>query len=163
MGVFRSGRRGFLVLAVAACLGAWVSLAGVGHSAPPVLKVESLQIITAKGPVNFSVEIADTFDSREYGLMFRKSLAPNKGMLFDLPKSQPVAFWMTNTLIPLDILFIAPDGRILTIARNAVPLSEVPIFSGGVTLGVLEIAGGRAEQLGIFPGDLVKHRIFKHG
>jgi uncharacterized membrane protein (UPF0127 family) len=84
-------------------------------------------------------------------------------MLFDFKRPQQTAFWMRNTLIPLDILFIAADGRIVSIARNAVPHSEVPIPSGGVVLGVLEIAGGRAAQLGIYPGDRVKHRIFKGG
>jgi uncharacterized membrane protein (UPF0127 family) len=158
MGVMQGGRRGFLaVLALA-----WLGLAGPIAAATP-LRVERLEILAASGPVVFQVEIADTDASREQGLMFRKNLGPNKGMLFDFKRPQQAAFWMKNTLIPLDILYIAADGRIVSIARNAVPHSEVPIPSGGVVLGVLEIAGGRAAQLGIYPGDRVKHRIFKGG
>jgi uncharacterized membrane protein (UPF0127 family) len=82
-------------------------------------------------------------------------------MLFDFKTPREAAFWMRNTLISLDIIFITEDGRILTIARNAVPHSEVPIPSGGAIRAVLELAGGRAAQLGIYPGDRVKHRIFK--
>ena len=158
MGVMQGGRRGVLALLALA----WLGLAGPIAAATP-LRVERLEILAASGPVVFQVEIADTDASRAQGLMFRKNLAPNKGMLFDFKRPQETAFWMKNTLIPLDILYIAADGRIVSIARNAVPHSEVPIPSGGVVLGVLEIAGGRAAQLGIYPGDRVKHRIFKGG
>lgn len=92
--------------------------------------------------------------------MFRKSLAPDRGMLFTYKRPQPASFWMKNTLIPLDIIYIQPDGRILSIVRNARPHDETPLPSGGLILGVLEIAGGRAAQLGILPGDRVFHRIF---
>ena len=95
--------------------------------------------------------------------MFRKSMAPNEAMLFDFKTTQPVAFWMKNTLIPLDMLFITADGHVLSIAHDAIPMNENPIPSGGPVLGVLEIAGGRAAQLGIQPGDIVHERIFKHG
>ena len=81
-------------------------------------------------------------------------------MLFDFKRAQPVAFWMKNTLIPLDMVFIGADGRIVSIARNAVPMSEAPVPSGGPVLGVLEIAGGRAAQIGAEPGDRVRDRIF---
>ncbi len=158
MGVMQLRRRGFLALLAVA----WLGLAGHGQ-AETRLRVERLEIVASTGPVAFQVEIADNDASREQGLMFRKSLGPDKGMLFDFKRPQETAFWMKNTLIPLDILYIAADGRIVSIARNAVPYSEVPIPSGGVVLGVLEIAGGRAAQLGIYPGDRVKHRIFKGG
>jgi uncharacterized membrane protein (UPF0127 family) len=124
------------------------------------LKTESLTVLTRRGPARFTVEVADTDETRERGLMFRKSLAPDRGMLFDFHTPQPVAFWMKNTLIPLDMVFIAPDGRVIGIARNAAPLSETPIESGGVVLGVLEIAGDRAAALDIEPGDRVRERIF---
>ena len=127
---------------------------------PKPLAVEPLQVVTSKGVFQFEVEIADTDATRERGLMFRKSLAPDKGMLFDFKRAQAVAFWMENTLIPLDMIFIGADGRIISIARNAVPLSQTPIGSGGPALGVLEVRGGRAAEMGALPGDQVKNRIF---
>lgn len=139
-------------------------LVGSAHSSlgqAATLRQEPLEIVTSKATSRFMVEIADTEETRNHGLMFRKSLAPDKGMLFDFKTPREAAFWMRNTLIPLDIIFITQDGRILTIARNAVPHSEVPIPSGGAIRGVLELAGGRTAQLGIYPGDRVKHRIFK--
>ena len=122
---------------------------------------ESLDVVAHDGKVHhFKVEVVDNDDSRERGLMFRMSLAPNAGMLFDFRTPQDVAFWMKNTYIPLDIIFIAADGHILNIARQARPMDESNLPSAGPALGVLEIAGGRAAQLDIEPGDLVRHRIF---
>ncbi len=155
----RVARRSLLGLLASVLL-----LMGAGQSSPihaATLRQEPLEITTAKATIKFTVEIADTEATRNRGMMYRKSLAPDKGMLFDFKTPREAAFWMRNTLIPLDIIFITQDGRILTIARNAVPHSEVPIPSGGVIRGVLELAGGRAAQLGIYPGDRVKHRIFK--
>jgi uncharacterized protein len=144
-----------LVLATLALSYGWSA-----QAEPTPLAVEPLQVVTAKGVFDFQVEIADTDATRERGLMFRKSLAPDKGMLFDFKKAQPVAFWMENTLIPLDMIFIGADGRIISIAHNAVPLSQKPIGSGGPALGVLEVRGGRAAEMGALPGDQVKNRIF---
>jgi hypothetical protein len=141
-------------------LAALALVASFACAAP--LKVEQLDIATARGVYHFKVEIADTDATRERGLMFRKSLAPDHGMLFDFKAEQPVAFWMENTLIPLDMLFITADGRVFSIARNAVPMDKAPIPSGGPVLGVLEIAGGRAAQIGVAPGDRVRNRIFHH-
>ncbi|HEV2366071.1 MAG TPA: DUF192 domain-containing protein [Caulobacteraceae bacterium] len=124
------------------------------------LPTEPLTVATAKGVFRFTVEVADTEATRERGLMFRKSLAPDRGMLFDFKAPQQVAFWMKNTLIPLDMLFISADGRVVSIAHGATPLSETPIPSAGPVLGVLEIRGGRAEAIGAEPGDLVRNRIF---
>ena len=134
-------------------------LAMAGASAMP-LRVEPLEVATVRGVFHFKVEVADTDATREKGLMFRKALAADRGMLFDFKAPRPVAFWMKNTLIPLDLLFIAPDGHVISIARNAVPLSEAPIPSGGATLGVLELRGGRAAEIGAEPGDMVRERIF---
>ena len=144
-------------------LAAFLSLCCLGFSSVVLareLRTESLEIRTHHGVQRFRVEIADTEQTRERGLMFRKSMAGDRGMLFDFKTPQPVAFWMKNTLIPLDIVFITADGRILSIARNAVPMDETPIPSGGDILGVLEIRGGRAAELGIEPGDRVRERIF---
>jgi uncharacterized membrane protein (UPF0127 family) len=127
-----------------------------------VLKpLQPLALVTEKGRFAFQIEDADTDDKRETGLMCRISLAPNRGMLFDFHQpTNDIAFWMRNTLIPLDIVFIRPDGRVLSIARNARPLDETPLPAGGQVRGVLEIAGGRAAQIGLEPGDKVVHRIF---
>lgn len=125
------------------------------------LRTEPLTIVTAAGVRRFTVEIADTDASREQGLMFRKNLAANRGMLFDFRSPQTVTFWMKNTLIPLDLIFIAKDGHVISVARNAVPMSEALIPSGGPILGVLEVRGGRAVEMGVEPGDEVRERIFQ--
>lgn len=137
--------------------------AGASGRPQPTLRLEPLTIQTQNGPVRFRVEMADTERTREIGLMWRRSVPPFGGMLFDFNPPHPVAFWMHNTVTSLDMLFIAPDGRIISIARNARPLDDTPIPSGGVVRGVLEIGAGRAAQLGILPGDMVRQRIFTGG
>src|SRR3990167_3844525 len=124
---------------------------------------EALEVVTPQGRTRFLVEIADDEPERNRGLMYRKVVAPDRGMLFDFHTPREVAFWMKNTLIPLDIIYIQADGTVLSIARNTTPLSEAPIPSGGPILGVLELAGGRAAEIGLLPGDKVVHRIFKGG
>jgi uncharacterized membrane protein (UPF0127 family) len=130
---------------------------------PELKPLEPLEVRTSKGSAKFMVEFAGTDMTREYGLMCRKSLAPDRGMLFDF--GQPLdgaAFWMRNTLIPLDIIYIK-DGTVLSIARNVPPLDESPVQAGGRIRTVLEIPAGRAAQLGIMPGDRVLHRVLPHG
>ena len=125
------------------------------------LPVEALQIVTHDGQVHrFRVEIADNDATRERGLMFRKSLTPDAGMLFDFKREQDVAFWMKNTLIPLDMVFIDAHGTVVNVAADATPLSEANVPSAGPVLGVLEIKGGRAAQIGVRAGDKVRGRIF---
>jgi hypothetical protein len=115
-------------------------------------------IIHAGGSAyKFEVELATTPSEREQGLMFRKSMAPNAGMLFLYPGEQQVAFWMKNTLIPLDMLFLKADGSIARIAPNAVPLDETPIPSNAEVKAVLEVNGGTAAALGIKEGDKVDY------
>ncbi len=143
--------------------GAVPALGGAGPALAAGPRLEPLELVTGRGVARFQVEIAATEAEQRKGLMFRKSLAPDRGMLFVYRKPQRAAFWMKNTLIPLDILYIGPDGRILSMVRNARPLDETPLPSGGPVLGVLEIAGGRAGQLGVLPGDRVRHRIFPKG
>ncbi|MGH1560450.1 DUF192 domain-containing protein [Caulobacter segnis] len=125
--------------------------------------LETVEIVSGHGRSRFQVEIAATPAEQARGLMFRKSLAPDRGMLFIYKRPRPASYWMKNTLIPLDIIYIQPDGRIPSIVRNARPHDETPLPSGGLVLGVLEIAGGRAAQLGVLPGDRVSHRIFPKG
>jgi uncharacterized membrane protein (UPF0127 family) len=117
---------------------------------------EPLVIHAGGSAYKFEVEIAATPEDRERGLMFRKALSANAGMLFVYPNEQPVAFWMKNTLIALDMLFLKADGSIAHIAHNAVPLDETPIESGAAVMAVLEVKGGTADALGIKEGDWVE-------
>jgi len=130
-------------------------------SAAQRLRTEPLEIVTSGGVRHFTVEIADTDQSREIGLMFRKSMAANRGMLFDFGAPQSVTFWMKNTLIPLDMVFIGKDGHVVSVTRKAIPMSEALIPSGGAIVGVLELRGGRADEIGVKPGDEVRERIFQ--
>lgn len=121
------------------------------------LTVVPLTIHRGNRVLRFRVETARTSAEQAQGLMFRTQMGPNEGMIFPFsPPRSGVAFWMKNTVIPLDIIFIGRDGRILNIAANATPYSLAPIPASGVTAGVLEIIGGRAAQLGIVPGDKVE-------
>ncbi len=120
----------------------------------------SLVIAAAGRDIKFDIELALDDLHRSHGLMFRKKLGPYEGMLFDFFQEMPVSFWMKNTLIPLDMLFIAADGTIKHIHANAVPMTTDPIPSQYPVRAVLEINGGSAALLGIKPGDKVKHPIF---
>lgn len=119
-----------------------------------------LEIVTKSGVKFFSVEMATTDEEKTTGLMYRKELADGKGMLFDFSPEQQVSMWMKNTYIPLDMIFIRADGRILRIAENTEPLSTKIIPSGGPTRGVLEVIAGTAKKYGIEPGDRVAHPLF---
>ncbi|MBN8981588.1 MAG: DUF192 domain-containing protein [Rhizobiales bacterium] len=121
---------------------------------------QSLEIVSRSGVHVFTVEMATTEQERETGLMFRKELAEGRGMLFDFSPPQMVSMWMKNTFIPLDMIFIRADGRILRIAENTEPQSEKIISSGGLAKGVLEVIGGTARKYGIEPGDKVAHPLF---
>ena len=122
--------------------------------------VETLEVISQSGVHAFSVEVVANDEERQKGLMFRKELPEGKGMLFDFKVDAPVSFWMRNTYVSLDMIFIKADGRILSIAENTTPLSERGVPSGGPVRGVLEVVAGTAKKLGIKPGDRVAHRIF---
>lgn len=111
----------------------------------------------AFGTVDFTVEIADDPQERAQGLMHRTQMARSAGMLFIYDRPQPLSFWMRNTLIPLDMIFIDPEGRIARIHENAIPLDETPIDGGDGLIAVLEINGGLSGRLGIAPGDLLRH------
>ena len=118
---------------------------------------EPLTIETASGKTHdFVAELALDDAQRAQGLMFRKSMPSEYGMLFDFGEARAVAMWMRNTLIPLDMLFIGSDGRITHIHENAVPHSEAIISSRGPVKFVLELNGGAAKRSGIKPGDMVR-------
>jgi len=118
-------------------------------------EMHTLEIVTKSGVQVFSVEVAKTDEEREHGLMFRTSLPDGQGMLFDFSPEQNVSMWMKNTLIPLDMIFIRADGRILRIAENTKVQSEDIISSGGPVRAVVEVIAGTARKYGIQPGDRV--------
>ncbi|MCO5129343.1 MAG: DUF192 domain-containing protein [Xanthobacteraceae bacterium] len=122
--------------------------------------LQTLEIVTKAGVQTFSVEVATTEEEKRTGLMFRKELADGRGMLFDFSPAQEVSMWMKNTFIPLDMIFIGADGRILRIAENTVPQSTKIIASRGPARGVLEVIAGTAKKYGIAPGDRVAHPLF---
>ncbi len=125
---------------------------------PAGLDLVPLTIRSGGKTHNFTVEMARSSREQAQGMMFRTELAPDAGMLFPFPTPKPASFWMKNTVIPLDLLFLRSDGSIESIAANAVPYSLDPISSGEPVAAVLELAGGRAAQLGLKPGDTVTWR-----
>ena len=126
------------------------------------LEVTPLSITSGEESHAFTVEIADTPEAIQQGLMYRAELAPEAGMLFDFGMTRQASMWMKNTLIPLDMLFILEDGKIVAIARNAQPGSLRSIGAGVPVRAVLELPGGRAKELGIEPGDTVLHPVFEN-
>jgi uncharacterized membrane protein (UPF0127 family) len=119
-----------------------------------------LTIVSATGRHRFKVEIAETPEQMEQGLMFRRSLAPDAGMLFDYKQPTVATMWMRNTLIPLDMLFVDPTGRIINIQPRTIPQSDDLIAAAAPVRAVIELNGGTAGRLGIVPGDQVVHPIF---
>jgi uncharacterized membrane protein (UPF0127 family) len=119
-----------------------------------------LTIVSAGGPHKFTVELATTPGQMEQGLMFRQHLAPDAGMLFDYRTPSMAAMWMKNTLIPLDMLFVDEQGRVINIHERAVPGSLDPIAAAAPARAVIELNGGTAARLGIKPGDRVLFPIF---
>jgi uncharacterized protein len=142
---------------------AYALLGFVLFSAPSAaarLPVETIVVDTPNGPRQLTVEIAADSASQSLGLMHRKHLAPNAGMLFDFGKPVMCAFWMKDTILSLDMIFVRADGTISTIAPNAVPLSTKEIVSSESVRAVIEIGAGRARALGITPGNMVHASAF---
>lgn len=121
---------------------------------------ETVQIKGDFGQARFNVEIADDEAERSLGLMHRTEMATSAGMLFVYPRPQGLSFWMRNTLIELDMLFIDPTGVVQHVHHRAKPLDETPIFGGQGLTHVLEINGGLAESLGIEAGNVLRHPSF---
>jgi len=139
--------------------------APVGDPAHPETVIEfgapqTVTIQTQEGDVVFEALIADSDEERQRGLMFREALTDNEGMLFNYGEVQTVAMWMRNTLISLDLIYIAPDGEILKIIANAQPHSLRSLAFDFPVLGVLEVRGGLTRDVGIRPGDIVRHDMF---
>ena len=150
--------RPFLIVAVA--MAGWLLL-GLAAEAQTPGKQTSVMLATDNGFVSINAEIADTPEARERGLMNRTDLPDNRGMLFLWDEPINVTMWMRNTPLSLDMIFIRPTGVIHRIASNTVPYSEDLISSRGEVLGVLEVRGGLARQLGLRPGHRVHHPAFK--
>jgi uncharacterized membrane protein (UPF0127 family) len=153
-------RRGFLAGAVlglvllSGCAGAGTPQDANGNP------LEPLTVTTASGEHKFMVEIADDETERQRGLMEREPLADDRGMLFQFPDVAERGFWMRNTPSSLDIIYIDPRGRIVSIAKNATPQSDAIIPSNGPASGVLELRAGRADEIGARAGDKVTHPFF---
>jgi uncharacterized membrane protein (UPF0127 family) len=140
------------------------ALALICVAAPPPLRaqeaLENLEVITSDGPHSFSVEVMRTPEQLAQGLMFRRYMPDDRGMLFDFKTEQPVQFWMKNTYLPLDMIFVSKAGLIVSIKENAEPLSEKLIPSGGPVLAVLEVNAGTAARIHAKPGDTVRASLF---
>ena len=143
-----------LMLLVAACAGAGTPRDAKGDPLEPLI------ITTSSGEHRFMVEIADDEAERQRGLMFRDPLPDDRGMLFQFPDVAERGFWMRNTPSSLDIIYIDPRGRIVSIAKNTTPNSDDIIPSKGPASGVLELRGGRADEIDARPGDKVTHPFF---
>ena len=144
-----------MVASLAACQPSSSSAVELGQS-PAGLEQVQLTISSAGKQHRFTVEVASTPEQQAMGLMYRNKLDPDRGMIFPFDPPRDASFWMRNTLIPLDMVFIRADGSIANIAENTVPYSEEPVLSAGPVAAVLEIPGGRSAELGIKPGDKVK-------
>lgn len=112
------------------------------------------------GTARFSVDIADDDAERAQGLMFVENLPSGQGMLFVYESPRPASFWMKNTLIPLDMIFVGADGVVRNVHENAVPGDLTPIPGGDDILAVLEIRGGLSGAIGIEPGAEMRHPAF---
>lgn len=140
-----------------------LSLAASGVWADEACRPDRVDIRGDWGTARFTVEIADDDATRAQGLMFRESLGAAQGMLFVYPRPGSHSFWMKNTLIPLDMLFVTPEGVVQYVHAMAEPGDLTPIGGGDGVLAVLEIRGGMAGALGIGPGDEMRHPAFGDG
>ena len=154
----QNSRRSFLVLLSALFVAPLFTVNAQGLIA---FDRSALLIKTANGRFKFNIEMAISRRQQSQGLMFRHSLAADAGMLFDYRIPQRISMWMKNTFIPLDMIFIDQDGKVINIAERAIPHSEVVISSKTPARAVLEVNGGTASRLGIRSGDQVLHAIFK--
>ena len=149
---FRSALRLSAVIA----LTLWVSSSG--RAGPSGMADSELVIIAESGEHKFEIEVARTPKEHQRGLMYRQSLLPKAGMLFEYGSPRNISMWMRNTYIPLDIIFIGADWRIARIAQRTVPLSLTTVASEGAVTAVLEVNAGTASRLGLGPGDRVIYK-----
>jgi uncharacterized membrane protein (UPF0127 family) len=143
-----------LVAVLVAAAGVWLAVNQLSESGRPARIV----VVTQSGEHIFTVEWALTPEERARGLMFREQMAPDHGMVFDFLVEQPESFWMKNTPLSLDIIFIHANGTVARIARNTVPFSERNIPSGVPVRYVLEVVAGTSDRIGLAGGDTVRLR-----
>ena len=137
-----------------------VQLVFENASAQEMMRVEPVTIVTAHASTTFSAEVADTDATRERGLMFRQVMPPDQAMLFDVGAPRPIAMWMKNTYVALDMVFVRQDGSIAAIAENTVPKSLDTIGVQEPVKGVIELAAGTAKRIGLTKGDHVLGSLF---
>jgi uncharacterized protein len=153
-GVWAAARSAAILASVFFCLIALSPAARAGQT------LERVEFVTGSGSHAFRVEVADTPEQRAKGLMFRRSMPQDQGMLFDFDGEVPVMMWMKNTYIPLDMVFLSRKGVVTNIAADTTPMSEAVIY-GGRASAVIELNAGVAKQIGLKPGDTVRHPAFK--
>ncbi|CAN5513018.1 DUF192 domain-containing protein [soil metagenome] len=141
----------------------YLGLLALPAQAGQALPVETVTIETAQGKTKFKAEIANTALQRAGGLMFRKTMAADHGMLFDFGEDRPLMMWMKNTPLSLDMIFAGADGIVVHIAENTVPYSEDIISSGKPVRAVFEVNAGTAKRLGLKPGDRLHNAMFAEG
>lgn len=146
-------RRNALIVALAVALAIPAQFAGAQTGPQPKLPTEKLTIVTARGSFEFQVEVADDTREQAMGLMFREKMDPRAGMLFDFGQTREISMWMRNTILPLDMVFIRPDGTVARVAERTTPYSEATISSGEPVAFVLELNAGIANIIGLKPGD----------
>ncbi|MDB5644272.1 MAG: hypothetical protein JWN07_3589 [Hyphomicrobiales bacterium] len=162
----RTSRALRLVALLALCAGSAMTLppSPVLAQAAPVAAestLEPLEITTASGSHKFFVEVMRDDNQRARGLMYRRSMPQDRGMLFDFKREEPVSMWMKNTYLSLDMLFIDRTGRVVNVAENTEPLSERIIPSGAPVFAVLELNAGTARRIGLKVGDKLRHSMFR--
>lgn len=148
-----------LLRSIAFALFAILAMADAGFAASA--SEGHLEIRTATGSHGFDIEVMRSEAELEKGLMFRRQMDADKGMLFDFGAPQQVSMWMKNTYLPLDMVFIARNGAVVAVKQNAEPMSEAIISSGRPVTGVLELNAGTAKRIGLKVGDEVRHPMFK--
>lgn len=150
-----------LAAAMLVAIASFLGLSACAEEAgPPNAGTSTLTLETTSGSHVFAVELADTDETRQRGLMFREDLAADAGMLFDFETPRIINMWMRNTSLPLDMIFISASGRVAHIAENTVPFSEAIVSSRYEVLSVLEVNAGTARRVGLKTGDQVIHPIF---
>lgn len=146
------------VLLLAAPLQAAVAQSAITIAQPELARI-ALTLHSATGKHRYNVELALTGAQQQAGLMFRKTLARTAGMLFPFKPAQPASFWMRNTILPLDLVFVDAGHRVLNVAADAVPYSPAFLTSDGPVIAVLELNAGEARRIGLKPGDRVDYRL----